>query len=125
MPSNYISILMSIIFLYTINSPDREKIEVPLVSADTKYSYVIGNGTDRVLNFYMSTDSSKWEMQTLKNNFQARLFYEQSAMFFKVYTKQNSFISYKISGNATYKIYFNPGVKKYDLMYFTPVTISF
>ena len=121
----YLLLLSTVLLFFLFAFKPKEKTFCNRKFANTQYSYQIGNGTDRDLNFYMSADSLNWIQYTVAPNYQEKLLYDYDKMYFKVYTSHTEFVSYKLRGNATYKLYFNPAIKKFDLVYFDPVTNTY
>ncbi|MEO8770625.1 MAG: hypothetical protein ABI402_11085 [Ferruginibacter sp.] len=108
----FISAIAAFSFVVPIQKTAIKKIQ----SHNSNYLYTIGNGTERTMNFYVSTDSVMWQQFTLENNFQEKLSYPQETIFFKIYSSHSNFLCYKIAGNTVYKIYFNPAIDRYDLL---------
>lgn len=113
--------IVIIILLFTFSlsqAQNGKKGKSPNEFESGKYTYTIGNGTDREINFFISTDSSNWEQITVVNSFQKKLYFDNERIFFKIHTSHNKYIVYKLKGNVTYKIYFNPDNNSFDLLKF-------
>ena len=113
-------ILISTILLHSFTLPHKEKVKQVVKHGNTKYLYKIGNGTDRDINFYLSPDSLKWQKFTVEMGFQSKEYFDYEKMYFKVDTRPNVFVVYRIKGNQSYKIYYNRSINKFDLVYFVP-----
>ena len=113
----YILLLfISSIVILSFTLPTQKAAIKKTASDYTDYIYTIGNGTDRTINFYLSTDSVKWKQISIENNFQEKLSYPQEKIFFKIYSSHTDFVCYNLTGNTVYKIYFNPAIDRYDLL---------
>lgn len=116
MQKYFLPIFISAMAVSSFVIPIRKNAVTRTLSPKLEYLYTIGNGTDRAINFYMSTDSINWQQFTLENNFQKKISYPQETMFFKIYSSHADFLCYNITGNTVYKIYYNPAINRFDLL---------
>ena len=80
------------------------------------YSYTIQNTTQQELKYFISSDNINWQEQTLRSGYKQTFTFEQSEIFFKIYTDNRIFVQYKITPENRYEIIWNNN--KWDLVHF-------
>lgn len=74
---------------------------------DYKYSYTIDNSSDRELKYNVSIDGANWEETQLRSGYHQTHTIGKKEMFFKIFTDNFKYVTYKLTPNERYKIFLN------------------
>lgn len=76
-------------------------------SSDYKYSYTINNSSGKELKYSLSLDGINWEETQLRNGYLQTHTIDKNEVYFKIFTDNLKFVTYKLTPNERYKIFLN------------------
>lgn len=74
---------------------------------DYKYSYTINNSSGKELKYSLSLDGINWQETQLRSGYLKTHTIDKNVMYFKIFTDDLKFVTYKLIPNERYKIFLN------------------